>query len=52
MDYKKAILEKGLKNRFIAKKIGCKEPIFSMYINGKVKNIPAHIIKALEEILK
>jgi predicted transcriptional regulator len=51
MEYKKKIKEKGIKQRWLAKKLAVSEQLFSFYLSG-TRTMPDNVEKQLKEILK
>jgi len=50
MDYKKTIVDKGLKVQFVAKQIKISKVLLSYYLNGK-RQMPLHIEDRLKKYL-
>ncbi|WP_160327366.1 helix-turn-helix domain-containing protein [Paenibacillus naphthalenovorans] len=51
MDYQKIIKQKGLKQKWIAEKLGVSSAMISMYISGK-SGMSSEKIKKLNRLLK
>ena len=51
MDFNEKIKEKGLKKKWVAKKIGISHILLSYYLNN-VRPTPSHIEDKLKEVLR
>jgi len=51
MDFKEKIKEKGLKQNWIANKLGLSDGLFSFYLSGD-RTMPEEVKKKLIEVLK